>query len=49
MNELMNAAIDIRDNPGTDLHCDVGFRAIELPKLKRLRDALATIDKLLRR
>lgn len=33
--ELIDAAKDICDNPGTD---------IELPKLGRLRDALAVLD-----
>ena len=42
--ELIAAAKDIRDNPGTDLHGSVGFCAIELPKLDRLRDALAALD-----
>jgi hypothetical protein len=42
--ELIAAAKDIRDNPGTDAHGSVGFCAIELPKLDRLRDALAAID-----
>jgi hypothetical protein len=44
MKELVNAAIDIRDNPGTDAHGSVGFCAIELPKLDWLRDALAALD-----
>jgi hypothetical protein len=44
--ELIAAAKDIRDNPGTDLHGSVGFRAIELPKLDRLREALAALDSL---
>lgn len=43
MRELVAAAIDIRDNPGTDAHGSVGFCAIELPKLERLRDALAAL------
>lgn len=42
--ELIEAAKDIRDNPGADAHGSVGFRAIELPKLDRLRDALAALD-----
>lgn len=42
--ELIAAAKDIRDNPGTDAHGSVGFCAIELPKLDRLRDALAALD-----
>ena len=44
MKELIDAAIDIRDNPGADAHGSVGFRVIELPKLDRLRDALATLE-----
>lgn len=42
--ELIEAAKDIRDNPGTDCHGTVGFCAIELPKLDRLRDALARLQ-----
>ena len=42
--ELIEAAKDIRDNPGTDAHGSVGFCAIELPKLDRLRDALKVLD-----
>ena len=42
--ELINAAKDIRDNPGADCHGTVGFCAIELPKLARLRYALAAVD-----
>ncbi len=42
--ELIAATKDIRDNPGTDAHGSVGFCAIELPKLDRLRDALAALD-----
>ena len=42
--ELIAAAKDIRDNPGTDAHGSVGYCAIELPKLDRLRDALAVMD-----
>ena len=42
--ELIAAAKDIRDNPGADCHGTVGFCAIELPKLERLRNALATLD-----
>ncbi|MDZ4851725.1 MAG: hypothetical protein SGI77_20755 [Pirellulaceae bacterium] len=42
--ELMDAAKDIRDNPGADCHGSVGFCAIELPKLARLRDAIAVLD-----
>ena len=38
--ELIAAAKDIRDNPGTDAHGTVRFCAIENPKLERLRDAL---------
>jgi len=44
VDELISASKDIRDNPGTDCHGSVGFCAIELPKLKRLRDALAVLD-----
>ena len=42
--ELIAAAKDIRDNPGADAHGSVGFCAIELPKLERLRVALAAVD-----
>jgi hypothetical protein len=41
---LIEAAKDIRDNPGADLHGSAGFSAIELPKLDRLRDALAALE-----
>jgi hypothetical protein len=44
MKELLDAAIDIRDTPGADCHGTVGFCAIELPKLDRLRYALAALD-----
>jgi len=44
LQELIDAAKDIRDNPGTDCHGSVGFCAIELPKLARLRDALVLLD-----
>lgn len=41
--ELIEAAEDIRDNPGADCHGTVGFCAIELPKLDRLKQSLAAI------
>lgn len=44
VDELIEAAKDIRDNPGADPHGYVGFCAIENPKLDRLRDALEPLD-----
>lgn len=44
ISELIDAAKDIRDNPGTDLHGSVGFCAIENPKLDRLRKSLEAIE-----
>ena len=44
VDELISASKDIRDNPGTDCHGTVGFCAIELPKLERLRDALTALE-----
>lgn len=41
--ELIEAAKDIRDNPGADCRGTVGFCAIELPKLERLKQSLAAI------
>jgi len=44
VDELISASKDIRDNHRAD--CHVGFYAIELPKLERLRDALTALTAL---